>query len=503
MSISKDTRGDIGLTAWSKNNGQGTLHYTMQFGKTYVGIKLIKTVYNKNPLAKVIVLVPNEIVKKNWNYYIAAHLNDTPALVEVITFHRLINMVKTKELLDCSVLIIDEIHKIVTPEIYICVLKINQKFVLGLTGTYPTNIEDKKKIDAIAPVIDVITEQEAIANGWVAPFMEYNYMLEFTEEDKLQYYSLSKPINETLQLFYTSAKTLNTFFNFEIFKNDYEVIESCIRGVVFQANIYSEQKTRFEGYSIRAVLANVKGWDKNLNLSGELEQQINHYWSPEAIEHRCKEFLILVRNRNNLMIMHPLKLQAVTDIVQKFKKPTIVFNESTDFADLIAQSINRLQDDDLTATVYHSYLNSRPLRDENGEYYRYKSGAKKGEIKLFGKDTLKAEAIEGFKRGHYKVISTAKALDVGLSVPNIEFVITTGGTTNPMTYQQRAARGKTIDIYNTEKCTIIVNVVFNDFIIRVDNEEIKVKSRDMTKLLLRQEYKPLTEWVDCIEDIKP
>jgi hypothetical protein len=72
-------------------------------------------------------------------------------------------------------------------------------------------------------------------------------------------------------------------------------------------------------------------------------------------------------------------------------------------------------------------------------------------------DKIKEETIQGMITGKYKYLVTAKALDEGLTIPNLELVIITFGSNNPIQQGQRSARGSTIDVLNDKKQTKIFN----------------------------------------------
>lgn len=78
----------------------------------------------------------------------------------------------------------------------------------------------------------------------------------------------------------------------------------------------------------------------------------------------------------------------------------------------------------------------------------------------------------------------------GFSLPILTQVITTGGDTNPIRYKQQNGRGKTLDIYNKNKITRIINIYIDDFYsLHKKNEDGSPKfipSRDKSKLLSRQ-----------------
>lgn len=499
----KDKRGDLGIQLWLKNRASGTLNYAMRFGKTFVGIKVCENSLLKNSDIKIIILTPSEVVSSTWDGYVKYYL-DASANITIMTRSKMIDTITKQIELSCDLLIVDEIHKFTTDAAYQSLIKIKQRFILGLTGTYPSG-EAGRMLSKIAPVVDTITEQEALDNNWIAPYEEFNLVIEFPDKDKELYAKLTEPIAETLQLFRGTANDLNRFMKSKVFKTDYNVIDACFRGISTY-DIYGKI-IRFDALSVRSLLAHLKGWNHQLDLTSTLNKQIDDNWSPQIIDSRARAFDKQIRLRNNLMIMHPLKLKMVSQIIDRTRKPTIVFNEATDFADMVCDKVNKLGDiNSPICTVYHSNIESRFLRDESGHYITYKTGNKVGEPKVFGKTSLKADAIDGMMSGRYLCISTARALDEGLSIPNIELVITTGGTTNPIQYKQRSARGKTVNLYNPDKKAMIINIVFDDFYENKQNEEgetvlKRIKSRDLTKLVERQGINNDVKWVHTIDEI--
>jgi superfamily II DNA or RNA helicase len=84
-----------------------------------------------------------------------------------------------------------------------------------------------------------------------------------------------------------------------------------------------------------------------------------------------------------------------------------------------------------------------------------------------------------------------------LNIPNIECIICTSGDINPSTYDQRVARGKTIDFLNVDKKCTIINLFIDDFIL---NDEY-VSSRDKEKLESRQINVKNAIWLENIQDL--
>ena len=62
---------------------------------------------------------------------------------------------------------------------------IKTKYRLALTGTYP---HGNTTVEELYPIVDIITEDEAIKEGWISKYREYNIKLELEDDDKEQYY---------------------------------------------------------------------------------------------------------------------------------------------------------------------------------------------------------------------------------------------------------------------------------------------------------------------------
>jgi superfamily II DNA or RNA helicase len=487
---SKLERQKLGIGRLLSAFGKGIFNYPPGFGKTHSGLLAISSILKDKRTDKdrVLILTPSKgvydvwtksITDFNWKYV----TRDTP-----VTILRANEIHDLEILKGYTVCIIDEYHKF-TSDNRVNIVKYlydNTNYMLGLTATMPTN----SKLLTTVPlsIVDYISEKEAIDNNWISNFIEYNIRLEFSIEDKAKYKEFSEPIKDIHELFKNAYILLNQ--GTSIFKSDTDVLYSCLYGKTFYLGtnpviLYADR--------IRHKLAEIKGWSQNMNTKDEYSKMIDDYWNPSTIEHNCRLYAKLVRNRNELLINNKNKLQPILKLVSSTEIPTIIFNESTDFANTLAECIG------YKAIVYHSNVKSRPFYDTKiGDFIRYKSGVKKGQPKIFGRDSLRKIAINGMIDGTYKVIISARALDEGVNIPNIERVITSAGTTNPMTYAQRSGRGKRVDFYNPEKITKIYNFYFDDF---EDLDGNTVWSRDKRKLIMRQKGSTNVNWVEDINEL--
>lgn len=495
LDITKLDRQQIGAQKWRNNNGVGTLNWPPRFGKTFGTIEFIVNPHLKAKDTNFIfILVPSEIILEHWKNNLLSYAIDLNRIKLFTASFLSANL----DEIECSLLIVDEIQKFTTPERKSMLdgTIIKSKYQLALTGTYPTEVEWIKEL---YPIVDELSEDEAIANKWIAPFVEYNILLELPQKDKARYEKFTKPITETLELFKGKSKLLTREHGQPIFDSDYQLITACYTG--FSAIPLQGGKAIWITYDrLCNTLASLLGWHVMLDVSIPVNEELHNTWSPMAIHSRAKQFMDYVRSRNEILIDNTVKLHTIGEIVAMNTVSTICFNESTKFADSVSDYINMRFNGVCHAACYHSKMDSRAMIDpETGEPFKFTTGDRKGLPKILGKTAIKKIVIEGVRSGYYNFLSTARALDEGVDIPVIEQVICTGGTTNPLTYQQRTARGKTVDIYNPDKITKIFNLVFDDF---NNSDGELIKSRDKTKLILRQKQTGATvRWIKNLADI--
>lgn len=486
--MTKTERQELATQHWRSSYGKGALVHPTGFGKTREGVMVLKRVLDTQPNSKVIITVPSQPIMKNWDKELQTVGLDKDERIDIYTFDSVItNDVKAS----CDLLIVDEIHKTVSTSSRLRVNIINKvhfqyKWILGLTATYPTRREEKGVLQRFCPIIDKISDKEAIENNWISKYLEYNLGLELPEKDRELYDKRSAYIKETLDLFKGVHQALLELNGFGVpFKDDYDVLQSC----------YSGKRHRCYGNwefvtpeIIRINVAHCKGWSMNIDTTIDYYTEIDRLYSPKNIYERARAFNDIVRERNDSLNDHTVKLELIMTILAKFNGyKTICFSESTSFADRIARKYNQDFNTD-TAVSYHSQIESGYLTDETGTYITYKTGVKKGQPKVFGKDYFKKVAIEGIKSGLYNVISTAKALDEGVDIVDLQLAILSSGTCNNIQQVQRGGRVKRLDFDNPNGVVYIINLYFRN-------------TRDEQKLKQRQKESYNVIWVEGLEDI--
>lgn len=478
MSDTKTERQNLTVEKWTTSGRKGLFEACPRFGKTSVGIKIIEESYLKDPTLNLMIVVPSEIIKQHWLSQAEVHsdIDYIKDLVKdsILTSYALVSKSKSQEIETPDLLIIDEIHRYFThgsEEIRKVISNLNFINFLGMTGVKIKEVLPANIIAYFGGIIDTITEDEAIENGWVTSYIEYNVPLSLSEYDKERYVGFSKPISETLELFRGMKNRLNNRLKHNLFKDDLQVIFGCYSGLKFKGDY-------LKGHNIRDLVASTMGWKIDLNPNYPQNQVIEEFWNPDNLYERCKYFQRALQKRNQIILHNRVKIEAVLEILDVNPVPTIIFNDSTDMVDEITNAIRE------KVIAYHSNIKSRPVWDDHTkDYIKVASGKNAGRPRMFGKIMLKKMAIEGMRMGKYKYLVTAKALDEGLDIANVEQIITTSGSTNPITHFQRTSRGKTINPKDNSKTTTIINLYFKDF---YNNKAELVRCRDQQKLLMRQ-----------------
>ena len=489
--MDKTERQEISCNKWRDAKGKGTLNLIMRFGKTRVAAMIVGKLVKANPNRTIMAIAPNAETTKNLVNNLTEFC-DKEQWINIMSSNTLINHVNKLKIekklpIKVDLLILDEVHKLLQGETLKAIKNIEYKFILCLTGSTLNKTQLEILNDLGAPVIDRITEIEAVSQGWISNSIEYNLAIELDEHDKIRYDKYSELIHETLEMFAGLHKIINNEFKDKVFDSEFGLVISAFTGYNYKnKNGYS---TFIKPTIIRNMIASLMGWSRDMPLNNDYNKKINSLWNPDNIFERAKKFKDFVRQRNDILIHNRPKINAVISILKRNSVPTICFNESigmvTDLADYFSKD----------GIPFHSAIESRyVINPETGVPYTYKNG----EPKKLGKASLKKLAIEGIKNGIYKYLFTAQSLNEGLTIENIEQVITTGGSCNSNTHGQRVARGKTYNYMNPNKTCIIINLYIDDF--KIGDKE--VKSRDKQKLIQRQrDSENVPIWVTDISEI--
>lgn len=459
---SKYNRQLLGVDRWknAKNNGSshancwGTWWWQTGVGKTFGACIIINKILDNNSGCNIIIMVPGPELKKQWQGEVRTNISEKfHNNIQIFTVGEVEECISNGKRFSCSLFIADELHEYYTEE----KLKIFNganiitKWCLGLTADYQDIKNRYKLMEAILPVVDRIDEEEALREGYISKYVEYNLSVDLTESELQKYKTSSEII----------SKNLSKFGN---------------RGLELAGKVLQGDK-KYSAMTYAIMCASEHGWRKGMTASNPTDLKILEIWSPNKIIGYAKLAMENVRERKNLLYYSLNKLKVGLDVVKKFEDlKTICFSQSTLFADSLARMINNYYDKgQRVCVVYHSQLDTIIVHDKIT-----------GKQKKKGKVILKREAIELFTNSSNGIMSTASSLDKGLNVEDIALGLTTSGTQNPTQYNQRGGRVK-----RKHKDTIVLII---NMYVRGTMDEIWLKNR-------QKKSNNIVYWVDNIDDI--
>lgn len=144
----------------------------LRLDKTRTAVMAIMKVLKAKPDAKVLIVVPTDVLQKQWmnDYVIKYNLIKN---CEV----RIINSV-IKISWDVDLLVCDECHMFCSEtfqEVFNCV---SYNMILCLTATLERLDGKEILIKTFAPVCDIVTIEDSQQNGWLSPYKEYVVLLD-------------------------------------------------------------------------------------------------------------------------------------------------------------------------------------------------------------------------------------------------------------------------------------------------------------------------------------
>lgn len=177
---------------WIKNKCCGTIVAATGFGKTRVGLNCVQTIIRKYPNFRLLVVVPTDTLQKQWKKQLDKRGLGLNCDVMVIN-----SAVKEKR--QYHVVILDEIHRYASDVFSLIFSQVGYKYILGLTATFERLDGKEVFITKYCPVIDTITLEEALQNGWVSPYIEYEVLVDVDNIEEWD--RMSKEFTEHYEFF--------------------------------------------------------------------------------------------------------------------------------------------------------------------------------------------------------------------------------------------------------------------------------------------------------------
>lgn len=266
--VSRDERQEQCRVTWIKNKCKGVLVCPTGFGKTFTALKCIKTVITKRPGSRVLIIVPTDVLQRQWEQELVKW---------DLIFNCEVSIINTtiKHSWTCDMLVLDEIHKYAASSFKQVFEKVKYKMVLGLTATYERLDGKEELIKKYCPVIDKISLQEALFNNWVSKYKEYLVLIDV---DDIEVY-----------------KNLNKEFtsHFEFFNFDFDLAMKFIGK---------------DGYKYRLAYR-----DRLIPSDASIETKSEMF---KAITIHAMGFMRAMQQRKAFINNHPKKIEIARQIIQ-------------------------------------------------------------------------------------------------------------------------------------------------------------------------------------------
>lgn len=230
---------------------------------------IVQKTLAKNPKTVVKIIVPTKVLKDQWEENIEKM--GIVGNIEVLVINTAVKKQRV-----CDLLVMDECHSVNSATHRELFNSCSYKWVLGLTATYERlDSLEKEVMDNYCPVCDTITLEEALENGWLAPYKEYKVLLDVD---------------------LTAYKKANTEFmqHFAFFGFDFNLAMSVA------TNLFSQQKmAKAMNCPLKEVKAHAYSWMRALQF------------------------------RKKFVADHPKKIEIAKKIIEARKdKKIITFNTS-------------------------------------------------------------------------------------------------------------------------------------------------------------------------------
>lgn len=466
---SKTARQQLALVKY--NNSSYDLYgkrFIMQmctgFGKTRIGINRIKELNVETPEAITNVIVPRTNLKDDWvkeDGHIKQHNLKN---VNVFVVNSYVSYIEScPENLVCDFLLLDECHRYAGANsvLFNTVVDISTfSESLALTATL-SKAEQMFMINKGYKVIDIITDEEAEQEGWIAPSMMFSIGIDMTEVDTEAYDELAKRVD----------------YYFSMFNHNFDLVKACGAASKNQIPVKFQDILTFTEAPPDKLTADQwrYWWATQQGWKGE---EI-HTWSPKKIAEYAVFFRNAMDERKKFIYNFPAKLTVCKQIAEEFSdKKILFFSESSLFTDKLAKSMPT------TSKPFHSYIPTQ-IRDTSGVVIAYAEKVKQGKsmqtfyrgvksqklwtfeqikaivpkAKKIGLERLLKENLEMFEKDEISSLCAVKKLDEGYNLENINMVVNASYTSSPRQLTQRKGRGGRIDYNDVYKRAIIITLV--------------------------------------------
>ena len=146
------------------------------YSKTRTAINCLNSVIKKYPSFRILVIVPSEALKNQWQSIL---------ITNMLSFNSQVCIINTaiKHDWNVDILVLDEAHRYCSEEYSTIFTKVKYKMILGLTATLERLDGKHSILEKYSPVVDKVSLTEALTNGWVSTYKEYQVIIDVDDID--------------------------------------------------------------------------------------------------------------------------------------------------------------------------------------------------------------------------------------------------------------------------------------------------------------------------------
>lgn len=274
------------------------------------------------------------------------------------------------------------------------------KFKLVVFNRLNIPIEDLNKIYSVCPLLNDFKQNEIDTLRVSTPVEEMRIGIDIPEDSEdfklLQYYD--EYISTTINIF-------GSFDNIQYAR-------------------VGDSRCNMSATTFCYNLALENGWSEDLDMSIEINVQIDNIYNPSAIRERALQTYEIIRKRNTFLSSYNAKLNKILEIVKENEnKHILIISKFGEFAAKITQYINDMSEKEICGN-YHDRVDSIPAFTVDGTPIYIKSGPQRGERKMFAAKAQKTYNEQRFNVGYINVLSTNNSPDKELNIPIDVIIIT-------------------------------------------------------------------------------
>lgn len=390
---------------WRDKKGIGTALIPPPLNDKVMVLGVLQRVYSRSPTANVIILANNfteriELIEfltqqenEEENNKEFKSLLDTKKL-KVLTYDFVEKHLFINEPLLCIMYRCDKLGELTKS------LFDKSKFKLVVLNNIIKDVASASWLYLKCPMLESFKQNEIDAIRTSTPVEDI--WIDVTIPEDTEEYKLLKYYDEYI------TTSLNIFGSFDIMQQ--------ARMGNMSLNISSSQ--------ICAQIAEENGWNEHLDMSVELNVQLDALYNPGNIKERASTTYEIIRNRAQLLSDYKGKCDKILDIVKDNPDAKIlIINKRGEFASKVTDFINNMSDTIICGN-YHDKVEPIPAVDINGKPIFYKSGPRKGERRTLGADAQKSLNNKLYNLNKLRVLSTNNAPDKSLN-GNVDIIIIT------------------------------------------------------------------------------